>query len=120
MAWTVPLFHKRETMHPAIADKRILILPIILIAVISFSAMQSTKPIIIKLATLVPAQSQWHHLLMEISEEWEEVSNGRAQLKIYPDGVVGDESIVITKMLINQIQAAAMSSGGLGEIDRGI
>ena len=74
----------------------------------------------IKLATLAPEGSSWHLILKEMGEEWKKVSNGRVTLKIYPGGVVGDEGEMISKIRLGTIQAAAVTTMGLSEVDRGV
>lgn len=76
----------------------------------------TTKPLIIKMATLVPNGSPWHDILMEMAAQWQEVSKGRINLRIYPGGVAGDEADMIRKMRIGQLHAAAVSNGGLSRI----
>jgi len=74
----------------------------------------------VKLATLAPEGSSWHLILKEMGEEWRKVSNGRVTLKIYPGGVVGDEGEMISKIRLGTIHAAAATTMGLSEIDRGV
>lgn len=40
-------------------------------------------------------------------------TENKVQFKIYPDGVLGDETDMLRKMQMGQIQGAALSSGGL-------
>ncbi|MFB0515282.1 MAG: TRAP transporter substrate-binding protein DctP [Candidatus Neomarinimicrobiota bacterium] len=86
----------------------------------SLSYSPSPKPVIIKLATLAPVGSPWYDLLLEVAEEWQEVTDDRVQVRIYPGGVAGDEGDVITKMLLNHVQATAMTAAGISEIDPGV
>ena len=78
------------------------------------------KPIVIKLATLAPIGSPWCDILMDVVQEWQEVTDNRVQVKVYPGGVAGDERDLITKMRLDHIQAAAMTATGISEIDKGI
>ncbi len=77
------------------------------------------RPVTIKLATLAPAGSPWHQVLEEIAQDWRELSGGQVQLKIYAGGIVGDESDMVRKLRINQVQAAALTAEGLSYIDKG-
>src|SRR5262249_42772123 len=70
----------------------------------------------IKLATLAPKDSPYYDILRDMGEAWREASGGRIELRIYPDGVAGDESDVVRKMRVGQLQASAMSGGGLTDI----
>jgi TRAP-type C4-dicarboxylate transport system substrate-binding protein len=83
----------------------------LLLISISFS-----KPIIIKLATVAPEGTEYYNLLLEMGQRWQQETNGKVQLRIYPNGVVGGERDTIRKMRVGQIQASAMSSIGLAEL----
>ncbi|MFC1543362.1 TRAP transporter substrate-binding protein DctP [Candidatus Neomarinimicrobiota bacterium] len=78
------------------------------------------KPIIIKLATLAPIGSPWYDVILDITQEWQEITDNQVQVKLYPGGVAGDERDLITKMRLNHIQAAAMTATGISEVDKGI
>ncbi len=76
----------------------------------------SARPIVIKLGTPTPSGSEWNDVLLQLAEEWEELSDGKVQLKIFPDGVAGNEQDMIRKMKINTLQAAVVSGEGLNGI----
>jgi TRAP-type transport system periplasmic protein len=63
----------------------------------------------IKLASLAPAGSSWDLGLKQIAADWKKVSNGSVVVKIYPGGIAGDESDVIRKIRISQLQAAGLT-----------
>jgi len=85
------------------------------------SAMLSTAwaadTTVIKLATLAPEGSTWHKGLVKMGEQWKEATNGEVQLKIYAGGVTGNETVMLRKMRIGQLHAAAITNLGLLEID---
>jgi TRAP-type C4-dicarboxylate transport system substrate-binding protein len=72
----------------------------------------------IKLGTMAPDGSTWHQLLKEMAADWSKASDGLVTVKIYPSGVAGNETDMLRKMRIGQLQAAAMSVVGLAGIDR--
>jgi TRAP-type C4-dicarboxylate transport system substrate-binding protein len=72
---------------------------------------------VVRLATLVPEGSVWDKALKEMGAEWSQATQGRVQLRIYPGGVAGDEPDMVRKMRIGQIQAAALTTSGLGDLD---
>lgn len=72
---------------------------------------------VIKLATLVPDGSVWDRALKTAGAEWNQNTQGRVSLRIYPGGVAGDEPDIIRKMRIGQVQAAALTVAGLAQID---
>jgi TRAP-type C4-dicarboxylate transport system substrate-binding protein len=72
--------------------------------------------VVIKLGTLAPNGSAWHTLLKEMGQKWEQASGGKVKLRIYPGGVLGNESDVVKKMRIGQLQASALTTIGLHDI----
>src|SRR5215813_1327971 len=72
--------------------------------------------VIVKLGTLAPNGSTWHTLLKEMGQKWEQASGGKVKLRIYPGGVLGNESDMVKKMRIGQLQAAALTTLGLHDI----
>ncbi len=72
---------------------------------------------VIKLATLVPEGSVWDKGLREMGGQWAAATKGRVSLRVYPGGVAGDEPDVVRKMRIGQLQAAAVTTAGLADID---
>jgi|WetSurMetagenome_2_1015567.scaffolds.fasta_scaffold00476_5 TRAP-type transport system periplasmic protein len=67
----------------------------------------------IKLGSLAPAGSPWDKGLSRLGAEWQKISNGSVDLKVYPGGIVGDESDMTRKMRIGQLNAAGLSGVGL-------
>ncbi|MCK4578730.1 MAG: TRAP transporter substrate-binding protein DctP [Candidatus Marinimicrobia bacterium] len=96
---------------------RLILLVIILV---SNPAWAGKKPVIVKMATLAPEGSPWHEVLMEIAQDWRDISNDKVRLRIYAGGVIGDESDMVRKIRIGQIHAAALTAEGMSYIDRGI
>ena len=86
----------------------------ILISFFSFSfALGDEKNIVIKMATLAPKGSSWMKTFDILNNEVMKKTENKVQFKIYPDGVLGDETDMLRKMQMGQIQGAALSSGGL-------
>jgi len=74
------------------------------------------EQMIVKMATLAPIGSPWHKLLIELGQEWQRVTENNVVLRIYPDGVAGDERDIVRKIRIGQLHAAAITTEGLSEI----
>ena len=74
------------------------------------------RKVTVKLATLAPEGTHVHSMLLEIGQEWRNLTKGKVRMKIYAGGIVGDERDMVRKMRIGQIHAAAMTSEGLSEI----
>jgi TRAP-type C4-dicarboxylate transport system substrate-binding protein len=80
------------------------------------SAAGAARADTIKLATIAPQDSPYYEVLRDLGAAWARASGGRVELRIYAGGVAGDEDDVIRKMRIGQLQASAMSGGGLVDI----
>lgn len=70
----------------------------------------------IKFATLAPKGSTWMNNFEAMGKEIRAKTDGDLRLRIYPNGVQGDELDVIRKMRAGLIHAGAMTATGLGEI----
>ena len=82
------------------------------------TAADATAQTVIKLGTIAPEGSIWHDALLEIREQWREISNGEVELRIYAGGVLGGEDEMIRKMQRRGLDALAISGAGLPLIDR--
>ncbi len=65
---------------------------------------------VIKIGSLAPEGTPYHQALMEIAQSWKTISGGKVLVRVYPGGVVGDDSDMIRKMRIGQLNGAALSS----------
>ena len=74
----------------------------------------------IKLGSLAPEASPWGKALKKLAAEWNSISRGRVNVKIFPGGIAGGEFDMIRKIRINQLQAAAITGIGLGTISTDI
>ena len=74
----------------------------------------------IKLATLAPKASSWMKIFDAMGREIREQSGGELKIRFFPDGVQGDEIDVIRKMRAGLLHAGAMTSVGLGEIQKSV
>src|SRR4051812_40328499 len=68
--------------------------------------------VVVKMGTVAPDGSPWETLLKEMGEQWRTISHGAVQLRIYPGGVLGDESDMVKKLRIGQLQAVGLSGAG--------
>ncbi len=80
------------------------------------SALGAEKSLAIKIATIAPEGSSWVKALSALNTEAMKKSDNKVQFKIYPGGVLGDESDMLRKVKIGQIQGVALSSAGLSSI----
>ncbi len=77
----------------------------------------SAAQTVVKLATLVPDGSVWDKVLRETGHQWSQATGGRVTMRLFPGGVAGDEPDIVRKMRIGQIQAGALTTSGLTDID---
>jgi len=87
-------------------------------ALVSIAPVSSAHAeITVKLATLAPEGTVWYRAVRNIADRWEEISSGEVKVKIYPGGVVGNETAIVRKMRIGQLHAGAVTSVGLADIE---
>ncbi len=82
------------------------------------SAVGAEKGFVIKLGTLAPEGSSWVKTFNTLNTEVMKKTENKVQFKIYPGGVLGDETDMLRKMKIGQIQGAALTSAGLSTFFR--
>ncbi|MHB1083706.1 MAG: TRAP transporter substrate-binding protein [Thiobacillus sp.] len=71
---------------------------------------------VLKFATLAPQGSTWMKAFDAWSSELASKSQGRLMIKFYPGGISGDEPDMLRKIRFGQLQGAALSGHGVGEI----
>lgn len=79
-------------------------------------ATQASERHVLKLATLAPAGSTWMKAFDAWGKELAAKSQGRLTVKFYPGGISGDEPDMLKKIRFGQLQGAALSGHGIGEI----
>ncbi len=72
--------------------------------------------ITIKLASVAPEQSPWGSALNQLAVDWARISNGQVRLTVYHNAIAGEESDVLRKMRIGQLQAGVFTSAGMKQI----
>jgi TRAP-type C4-dicarboxylate transport system substrate-binding protein len=75
---------------------------------------------VIKLGTVAPEGSIWHDALLELRDQWETISGGEVELRIYAGGVLGGEDEMIRKMQRRALDALAISGSSLPQIDSSV
>ncbi len=71
----------------------------------------------LRLATVAPSGSAWHIILQKMVAGVGRDTSGEVRIRIIAGGSAGDESDMIRKMRIGQVQLAALSNAGLAELD---
>ncbi len=72
---------------------------------------------VLKISTLYPPGSAAVTSLQQIALELKQNTNNEVLIKVYPGGVMGDDSTVLRKLRIGQLQGALVSSSTLELID---
>lgn len=79
-------------------------------------AARAADTYVLKFATLAPQGSTWMKAFDAWSRELATKSQGRLMIKFYPGGISGDEPDMLRKIRFGQLQGAALSGHGVGEI----
>ena len=90
------------------------------IALLLVITSQASAKSYIHLGTVAPEGSPWHEILLETRERWMDITDGEVVLRIYPSGVHGDETDMLRKVRIGQLQSVALTVTGLSRIDPGV
>jgi TRAP-type C4-dicarboxylate transport system substrate-binding protein len=84
------------------------------------SSAAADGPIVIRYASLAPSGSAFGKILKAWGRTFKKETEGRAELRFYTGGSQGDERDFIRKMRAGQIDAAGITTTGLGMVVRPI
>jgi len=76
----------------------------------------AAEPLTIKFATVAPEGSTWMNTMKELEKTIREKTQGQITFRVYAGGVAGDELDALRKIRIGQLQSAAFSGVGFGQI----
>lgn len=79
-------------------------------------AMPASAQQVIKIATLAPDGSAWMRELRAAATDIQTSSQNRVQVKFYPGGVMGNDSVVLRKMRLGQLQGGVLTSSELAVV----
>ena len=74
------------------------------------------NPFVIKFATVAPEGSTWMKQMWSIALDLRKKSKGRLLFKIYAGGIAGGELEILKKIRLGQLQSAAFTGVGFGQI----
>lgn len=94
---------------------RMLLLTLLILLLFSASLPAVT---VIKIGSIAPSRSPWDKALNEVAVDWEKISNGTVQIKIYAGGITGTELDMIRKMRLGTLNGAVLSNMGMIKINR--
>jgi len=87
------------------------ILAVCLVAPMSFAS-----PTVLKIASVAPQGSPWVETLRELAGNVKTATDGAVEIKIYPDGIIGDEPDIVRLMRLGRLQGAALTQLALASI----
>lgn len=70
----------------------------------------------IKIASVAPSNSPYSTALEKLASSWETISGGRIRVRVYENGVAGNQADMLRKMRIGQIQGGLFASPELSGI----
>lgn len=76
----------------------------------------SARPTLLKIGSVTPKGSPWDNALRQLAADWNDITNGQVQMRIFSGGVAGEEADVIRKMRFNSLQGAVLTTYGLNQI----
>jgi TRAP-type transport system periplasmic protein len=88
----------------------------ILVGIIVLAAAIPAFGINIKLASVAPEQSPWGSALNQLAVDWLRISGGDVRLQVFHNAIAGEESDVLRKIRIGQLQAGVFTSSGMKQI----
>jgi TRAP-type C4-dicarboxylate transport system substrate-binding protein len=94
--------------------RNLLVVLLMLLAFSPLFAQRRMPPI--RLASLVPENTPWGAAINRMAAEWARVTNNEVQVIVFHGATMGDESEVLRKMRLNDIQAAVFTSVGISSI----
>lgn len=83
-------------------------------------AFAASGAVVLKIGSVAPARSPWDKALQQVANDWERLSGGAVQVKVYPGGIAGSEQDMIRKMRLGVLQGGVFSSMGLAKIEHSV
>jgi TRAP-type transport system periplasmic protein len=71
---------------------------------------------VLKIATLAPEGTAVVKSLREAGKQIEQQTEGRVKFKLYPGGVMGNDTVVLRKMQTRQLHGATFTAGGISKV----
>ncbi len=80
------------------------------------SATAAAETVVVKFASVAPKGTTWDFSIRDIDEKWRAASGGTVRMRVFA-GTLGDESDIMRRMRIGQIDAALVTTAALSSID---
>jgi len=78
-----------------------------------FAALPASAQQVIKIGTIAPDGSSWMREFRVAAAEVQTGTQGRVQVKFYPGGVMGSDTVVLRKIRLGQLQGGALTASEL-------
>jgi len=89
-----------------------------MLALPSLASVSAAETITIRMASLAPSGSSWDKIFQAWNNTVKDKTGGGVKFQFFSGGIAGDEKDVIRKMKVGQMDAAGLTSIGLGQIAR--
>lgn len=101
-----------------VSQRRLLVsfVAVLVVSLLASAGFAQKPKHVLKIASLAPDGSTWAKSFNKTNREIRKATNGEVALRIYPGGVMGDESAMVRKMRTGQLDGGAVTSVGLGDI----
>ncbi len=90
----------------------------LLVVLVLFLPVLSVSALELKIASIAPENSPYGRALQRLAGEWQKISNGKVKVRLYHNGIVGDQSDILRKIRIGQIQGGIFTNAGVSGIVR--
>ncbi|HUX12540.1 MAG TPA: TRAP transporter substrate-binding protein DctP [Spirochaetia bacterium] len=72
----------------------------------------------LKIASVAPENSPYGKALTQLAADWQRISHGTVRVQIYHNGIVGDQSDILRKIRIGQLQGGIFTNAGVADVVR--
>ncbi len=96
--------------------KRILSLAVLLSFGLAAAPVSAAEVFNFKFGTLAPDNTPWSALLQEFKKKVEERSKNQIKMKIFLNGILGDERAMLQKMKFGQLTGGGFSTSGISTV----
>ncbi len=80
------------------------------------AAARAQAPAELKFGTLAPDNTPWSDILKNFKRNLQKETQGRVRVKLYLNGVLGDEAAMLQKMKFGQLTGGGFSTGGISTV----
>lgn len=98
------------------STRLILLIIMGMVALLGAASALGADKVVLKIATISPDGTVLMDAFKTASKEIEEKTEGRVQMKFYPGGVMGNDTVILRKMRTGQIHGSTFTAGGMSEV----